>query len=108
MERGHRGAQEDEYAKEGIATPRYSKKLGGDDRKQGDTIIYYLEHKWKKSMAKTPQQHYHRMVELLQIVEKLNQSQHTQNKEMKKLLFFHAMPLDLWTTKTYLVVSFLS
>jgi hypothetical protein len=80
-----------------IAIPRFYKKLGGDDRKQGDTILYYLEHKWKKPMAKTPQQHYHRMVELLQIVEKLNKSQPTPNKEKKKLLFFHAMPLD-WQT----------
>eukprot|EP01082_Thalassiosira_pseudonana_P002306 g1970.t1 g1970 contig11:444376-445004(-) len=65
-----------------IAIPRFYKKLGGDDRKQGDTILYYLEHKWKKPMAKTPQQHYHRMVELLQIVEKLNKSQPT-NKEKR-------------------------
>eukprot|EP01082_Thalassiosira_pseudonana_P002995 g3636.t1 g3636 contig12:2471986-2472303(+) len=53
------------------AIPRYYKKLGGDDRKQGDTILYYLEHKWKKPTGKTPQQHYHRMVELIQIAEKL-------------------------------------
>jgi hypothetical protein len=69
-----------------------NKKLGGDDRKEGDTILYYLEHKWKKPMAKTSQQHYHRMVELLQIVEKLNQSQHTTNKEMKKLFFSRHAP----------------
>jgi hypothetical protein len=80
-----------------IAIPRFYKKLGGDDRKQGDTILYYLEHKWKKPMSKTPQQHYHRMVELLQIAEKLNKSQPTPNKEKKKLLFFHAMPLE-WQT----------
>ena len=76
------------------AIPRFYKKLGGDDRKQGDTILYYLEHKWKKPMAKTPQQHYHRMVELIQIAEKLDNSQPFPNKEKKKLLFFHAMPLE--------------
>ena len=63
-----------------IAIPRFYKKLGGDDRKQGDTILYYLEHKWKKPMAKTPQQHYHRMVELLQIAKNLNKIQPTPNK----------------------------
>eukprot|EP00970_Alexandrium_tamarense_P004789 scaffold795_cov195-Alexandrium_tamarense.AAC.7 len=93
--------EEEDQAKAGsfknITTPRFYKKLGGDDRKQGATILYFLEHKWKKPMAKTPQQHYHRMVELLQILEKLNKSQPTPNKEKKKLLFFHAMPLD-WQT----------
>jgi hypothetical protein len=80
-----------------IAIPRFYKKLGGNERKQGDTILYYLEHKCKKPMSKTPQQHYHRMVELLQIAKKLNKSQPTPNKEKKKLLFLHAMPLE-WQT----------
>eukprot|EP00970_Alexandrium_tamarense_P002983 scaffold427_cov103-Alexandrium_tamarense.AAC.38 len=93
--------KEDDQTKAGsfksIAIPRFYKKLGGDDRKQGDTILYCLEHKWKKPMSKTPQQHYHRTVEMLRIAEKLNKSQPTPNKEKKKLLFFHAMPLD-WQT----------
>jgi hypothetical protein len=94
--RGPRGAQRRRSFKS-IAIPRFYKKLGGDDRKQGDTILYCLEHKWKKPMSKTPQQHYHRTVELFRIAEKLNKSQPTPNKEKKKLLFFHAMPLD-WQT----------
>eukprot|EP00970_Alexandrium_tamarense_P015714 scaffold5391_cov175-Alexandrium_tamarense.AAC.19 len=100
------------------AIPRYYKKLGGDDRKQGDTILYYLEHKWKKPIGKTPQQHYHRMVELLQMAEKLHKGQPSPKKEKRKLLLFHAMPCQLngrllikawvalWTMKTYSVESF--